>query len=550
YDGDDLQQIVVNPRDAAGGDDHVLRRAGFGGRPAGDFVVVGTPPVRADRRQLDGWLRTLRRLEADRFVNGEVTAPRATLTLTPRDEGAPGVELRVGEPCDDTTVRVQRTGVAPATQCVAADLLARLLVAPSALRDTYAVGTAATDVVSLRFAPVDDNDDDSVVVDLARKDRGWTMRRPDGTTADDAAVDQLLETLVAARGTRVATSVGFVPSATLTIEGLPAGAGRGDAPRTEVIAVGRTDDGAPAVRREDDGAVLRLGETETVAFLPRPAALRSLQIFDVAVADVRRLTLACGKPQRLRREATSGAWGLEEPSDLGVRADVTQAVAYVDRLRTLRAVRWVSDRAAPEHELERPWCDVAMTVTADPEAGPPSVTLRLGARTPDGSGYFAQRNPEGPVFVVGRGVGVLAQQWFFDRTSLLVDVEEVARARVRGADGRAIDLEAREGLWVRRPAADDATPEDRRIGRRVREVVGDLIAEGAVDAGAPAKEHGLASPEAVIELWRAHADRPVTIRIGRGDVWRDTSVFYVRRDSVEATFAVAQSRLRPLLEML
>jgi hypothetical protein len=36
---------------------------------------------------------------------------------------------------------------------------------------------------------------------------------------------------------------------------------------------------------------------------------------------------------------------------------------------------------------------------------------------------------------------------------------------------------------------------------------------------------------------------------GRGDVFHDTNVFYLRRDDVDATFAIAQGKLRELLEM-
>jgi hypothetical protein len=43
--------------------------------------------------------------------------------------------------------------------------------------------------------------------------------------------------------------------------------------------------------------------------------------------------------------------------------------------------------------------------------------------------------------------------------------------------------------------------------------------------------------------------REVRITVGRGDVWRDNNVFYVRRAGVDATFAMAQSKLRPLLDL-
>ena len=43
--------------------------------------------------------------------------------------------------------------------------------------------------------------------------------------------------------------------------------------------------------------------------------------------------------------------------------------------------------------------------------------------------------------------------------------------------------------------------------------------------------------------------REIRVTVGRGDVWRDNSVFYVRRTGVDATFAMAQSKLRTILDL-
>jgi uncharacterized protein (DUF934 family) len=37
--------------------------------------------------------------------------------------------------------------------------------------------------------------------------------------------------------------------------------------------------------------------------------------------------------------------------------------------------------------------------------------------------------------------------------------------------------------------------------------------------------------------------------VGRGDVFRDNNVFYVRRAGIDATFAIAQSKLRALMDL-
>jgi hypothetical protein len=40
------------------------------------------------------------------------------------------------------------------------------------------------------------------------------------------------------------------------------------------------------------------------------------------------------------------------------------------------------------------------------------------------------------------------------------------------------------------------------------------------------------------------------IVFGAGDVWRGTNIRYARRDGIEATYAVAQAKVRPLFEAL
>jgi hypothetical protein len=44
--------------------------------------------------------------------------------------------------------------------------------------------------------------------------------------------------------------------------------------------------------------------------------------------------------------------------------------------------------------------------------------------------------------------------------------------------------------------------------------------------------------------------REIRITVGRGDVWRDNNVYYIRRAGVDATFAIAQSKLRLLFDSL
>ena len=77
--------------------------------------------------------------------------------------------------------------------------------------------------------------------------------------------------------------------------------------------------------------------------------------------------------------------------------------------------------------------------------------------------------------------------------------------------------------------------------------------EGVVHLGAARKDEGFDKPRLTLrmQISRPGSTSPENVKIvvGRGDDWRDTSVFYVRREGVEATFAIAQGNIRPLLDL-
>ena len=87
----------------------------------------------------------------------------------------------------------------------------------------------------------------------------------------------------------------------------------------------------------------------------------------------------------------------------------------------------------------------------------------------------------------------------------------------------------------------------------VEDTLRNLMAEGVVHIGPAERGEGFAEPLAAIDVELAPAGggpvEKVRIEVGAGEVWRETSVFYVRKKGLDATFAFAQSRLRPLLEL-
>lgn len=513
-----------------------LERGSWGGRTAGQFLVKsGGRAVRADRRQLDGWLVMLGRLEAERFlpVPAELGTPRATLTLEPLAEGADEAVLLLGvdtDACERGQTLVVRRAPEPVAGCVPEGALDPILLDPAKLRDEHVVGTAKGDITEISWTSGDTK------VEIARKEEGWHMRAPSEGDAESAPVEQLLDTMLEIEGELVdgddEDAWGLAePRAVVQIRGLPERGTEAADERVERIEVGaRTDDGV-YVRRGDDDAVMRVAVEPARAFLPRPAALRSTAIFDAPLKDVVGLELDCaGKRQRFAR-LPAGSWTLEEP-EAPIGVDMGLANGLADSFRQLQAVRWVSERPDEGQGLAEPWCRVAMTVRSG-EGEERRLAVVLGSETT--GGYFAQRVGAPAVFVVPKGLGQLASRWLLDTSALMVPVSRIDEVRLVAGDRR------------REVARQGAAWSDASLGAVVESVLGELIAEGVVALGEPAPDAGFDEPLLTIEVT---GEPSRTLLIGRGDVFRSVSVYLVREQGVAVTYAVPRARLQPLVDAL
>ena len=130
------------------------------------------------------------------------------------------------------------------------------------------------------------------------------------------------------------------------------------------------------------------------------------------------------------------------------------------------------------------------------------------------------------------------ETWAVDRSYFVVDPAEVREIRIeRGGERRVLE--------PARPGARDAgTAERFELARRE---LSEMRAEGLVHTGPPRSDEGFDRPLLVVTV-ELRASR-IKMSVGRGDAWRDTSVFYARRDGIDATFALAQNKVRPLLDL-
>jgi hypothetical protein len=215
--------------------------------------------------------------------------------------------------------------------------------------------------------------------------------------------------------------------------------------------------------------------------------------------------------------------------------DPALVTELADALGHLSAERWVG-AARPELGLDRP----RVTVTAEVGSGNAARSIEVDLGAPVGAGSsFARTAGDPAVFVASPTLETAATRWLVDRTALLVDVDRMTRATLVRGDKKLVLEQSGGGLRI----ADSAATER---AAKLRDALRELLADAAVSVGPPVAAQGFDKPtlRISVELGRARFD----LRFGARDAYRGTRVYYARREDVPATFAVAESRVAPLLD--
>jgi len=206
-------------------------------------------------------------------------------------------------------------------------------------------------------------------------------------------------------------------------------------------------------------------------------------------------------------------------------------------------VRWVSERPEREQGLAHPRCTIDATmVEHDDDDKKQERTLHVAIGQPTQGGDYAQHDGSDAVFVAPRGLALLASRWLLDRDALQFKADTVDKVSLSGR-GKSLVVDRQGERWLV-----EGDPSS-RAGDTIRQALEGLIAEAVLRLGAAEPSEGFGEPLLRIEI-TPNGGEPVVVSVGKGDVFRDTSVFYVRRSDLDATFAVAQSRLRSLVDAL
>jgi len=497
---------------------------------------------RANRDVLESVFTALAELKASRFlpvheaerVRG--AAPRTRLKLKPKEAKAPEVVVELGGACPGAvgeTLAIVRSDTARAG-CVRDDALGPFSLSKDDLADDRPFSARADEVETLTLVR------GSKRLVLARRGTAFTLSEPASAEVELEAGNLRLEAIVRAPGEMVhapdLAKLGLVSGGDKVVLTVLT---RDDKATEEILEIGRVEpDGTLPVRRTDDGAVLRIGRDAARAFLVDSTLLRNRRLLDFALSALVELELE--KPERqLLRRAPSG-FALVVPE--GFQVDGELSTNAVLGLGSLTAVRWVADSDDGGFGLGAPRATARLRFEQG-DAGVSERSVVVGAPAP--GGYYARLGDDPGVFLLERAVVERLETCLVDRAATMIDPSSLARLTLRKGSVSFV-LERRGGELA--PAA--GTKLDTELLAPLLEALPGLRAEAAVHTGKAEPSEGFSPPslEVVLEP-SAGPGKPRTLRFGAREVFRGLPSRFARLDGTNATFVVAEAKLRPLFDL-
>jgi hypothetical protein len=506
--------------------------------------------VRVQRETFDAVLIQFARTKAEHFLElpaaeralAAAGADSVRITMIPKQPDRPQGIVIVGGRCptSENDVVALRKAPEPVAACVPKSVMAGLSTPAEALIDRSLFSLRKDEVESLTIVRGDRK------LELERQQNGFVMRAPVKADVELETGNQHVEAIVAGRGT-------LVDAPDLARLGLEPPRGRASVKSAaeddskvieETLQIGAAGpDGTLHVRRTADGAVLELGKDAARLLAADASLLRKRQLLDFAPSELLVIELESKSlHQRLRREP-SGSFTLELPKDAA--HDASLATSLVDVLGSLEADRWVASADDGSFGLGDPQLRARISLETK-QGGTREHTLIVGAATSGGHFTKLETTPPMPgVFVLPRSVLETLQTPLLDRSLFMVPPDAAERI-VLTHPGGTLTLQKRGEAWE----AEGLSPA--RIAQ-ISEALSSLRAEAAIRIGAARPSEGFARPELSVRVEPPPgpgAEKPWTFRIGAGDSWQGTSVHFARREGVDATYVIAKSKVRAILDAL
>jgi Domain of unknown function (DUF4340) len=506
------------------------------------FLIDRMPKLLADRETMSSLFFQLSRLSANRFLSA-TQAEAALGTNRAHFE----VETKatkqvfsfdVGGSCPDDPAQLVVVRRAPDAQsaCASRELEATLRLAADDFVDRHPFSLHADEVEELditggksKFA-------------LLRKGNAFVLHSNADHDVELEAGNQRITALLEAVGERVTdkkpSELGLDP-APVTVT-LRSSAARDADVVEQVVRVGNTDsDGNLLVYREQDGVVLSVPRQQARFFVPDSTLLYARKLTEFGISSFISAEITRPEGTESLGRGANDELALNEPK--GFELDGALGSDLIQALGSLTADRFVADRDDGSFGLAKPSLSVRFVSKSDTNPRNEHV-LRFGSET--ALGVYATLDEGGPVFVLQRSVRDTCDTLLINR-SVFPTMAEAFNAISIEAHGRSLRLE-RHGEQLT-PAPASSLPQDRVAD--LLDALGNLHPEVAVHTGPATAAEGMDKPSLTLHLTPKVG--PVqTVTFGAGDSWRSTSVFYLRVAGVNATFVMAQSKVRALSDAL
>jgi hypothetical protein len=506
---------------------------------------------RVQRAALERIFTALARAAAEPFLDVAVAEAALSVdasvrvSLWPVLTDKPEASLEFGGVCPgepEKTVALRHVPE-PLAGCVPRNVLWALREPASALVDRALFGFSAdeVDVVQIREA--------DQVLEFARSGDGFVLQQPRAATLDAEAARDRLSRILDIQGELVMAG-GKPPNpaqfaaATLTLQSSSQPGAESVKETVRVSAA--ASDGSRRVLREADSAVLLISAESALGLHADATLLKEHQVFDYQIRDLRSIeVLGFGIKQKLLR-SPDGALRLVEPR--GHEVDGGLAVALIDELRSLRALRWVSDSESKAFGLAKPRAEVRLVVEVDGREV--ERTLLIGESAP--GGYYASVDRDPGVFVAARGIDRVLRTWLLDRSIFAADRASIVELSLDAQQGGKIALKRIAGQLTLQKQKGSAEFDASRIDELL-EAIEALRPDAAVHLGAALPGEGLKRPILTVVIRRQSPANvgmpPIRFSVGSRDSFQDASIYYARHGSVNATYALPREQVQRILDL-
>jgi hypothetical protein len=272
--------------------------------------------------------------------------------------------------------------------------------------------------------------------------------------------------------------------------------------------------------------------------------LKDHRVFDYPLSAVRGIEIRRGTSKQVLKRTALGALSLLEPK--GFDVDGGLAVESIDQLRTLRALRWVSDAPVAGLGLDKPRIGVKFTVELDDRVI--ERTLLLGRAAP--GGFYASVDRDPGVFVAPRALDRTLGNLPLDRAVFSADRNSIAELQLISPDRGKLLLKRVAGQLTLQKGSSAFD-----LGRldELLDAIETLRPEAAVHTGVAGPGEGLRKPILTAYIRRQAPENvgmpPIRFSVGSRDVFQDASIYYARHASVNATYALPRSQVQRLLDL-